>query len=149
MEAFYNALSDEQKARFNEVGPELAREEQRSAAATPEDPQANCGSAKAGLSNLAAERIEEAVQPTEAQDGALDRLSEAMQKAVDILSDACPTAIAQTPVGRLDAMQKRLEAMIAAGNAVRPALDDFYASLSNEQKAKFNRLGRDTARTGG
>ena len=43
------------------------------------------------------------------------------------------------------AMQQRLEAMIEAANIVRPALDDFYASLSNEQKAKFNRLSRQTA----
>ena len=28
------------------------------------------------------------------------------------------------------------------------SLEDFYASLNNEQKAKFNRLGRDSARRG-
>jgi hypothetical protein len=44
-------------------------------------------------------------------------------------------------------MQQRLEAMIAAANAVRPALEDFYASLSNEQKANFNRLDRQTAQS--
>ena len=46
-------------------------------------------------------------------------------------------------------MQKRLEAMIEAANTVRPALEDFYASLNDEQKAKFNRLGRETAQSGG
>jgi hypothetical protein len=61
---------------------------------------------------------------------------------VDTLQKACPNVIASTPVGRLDIMQQRLEAMIAAADIVRPALDDFYASLSNEQKAKFNRLSR-------
>ena len=35
--------------------------------------------------------------------------------------------------------------MIDAANTVRPALEEFYASLNDEQKAKFNRLGRDTA----
>ncbi len=39
-------------------------------------------------------------------------------------------------------MKQRLDAMIAAANAVRPALEDFYAALTDEQKAKFNRLGR-------
>jgi hypothetical protein len=149
MAAFYESLNDEQKARFNEIGPEPARAQQRAAGAQQPTPQANCGSDKAGLSNLAVDRIEEVLQPTEAQEGALDRLGEATQKAVDILSEACPTDTPQTPVGRLEAMQKRLEAMIAAANAVRPALDDFYATLSNEQKAKFNRLGRDTARSNG
>ena len=42
-------------------------------------------------------------------------------------------------------MQKRTEAMIDAANTVRPALEEFYASLNDEQKAKFNRLGRETA----
>jgi hypothetical protein len=39
--------------------------------------------------------------------------------------------------------------MIEAANTVRSALSDFYASLSDEQKAKFNRLGRERAPTGG
>jgi hypothetical protein len=100
----------------------------------------------AGLSSVPIEKIEDVVQPTDTQLDALDQLDEALMKAVDILSQACPTAVAQTPVGRLEAMEKRLEAMIAAANTVRPALDDFYAALSNEQKAKFNRMGRDSAR---
>jgi len=42
-------------------------------------------------------------------------------------------------------MQKRLETMMEAANIVRPALDEFYGSLGDEQKAKLNRLGPDTA----
>jgi hypothetical protein len=30
---------------------------------------------------------------------------------------------------------------------VKPALDGFYASLNAEQKARFNRLGRELAQT--
>jgi hypothetical protein len=40
-------------------------------------------------------------------------------------------------------MDQRLKAMIDAANTVKPALDKFYASLSDEQKARFDRLGRD------
>jgi hypothetical protein len=76
---------------------------------------------------------------------ALDRLDDAMQEAVAALGNACPTTIALTPVGRLETMQTRLQAMIAAANAVRPALSEFYALLNDEQKAKFNRLGRQAA----
>jgi hypothetical protein len=36
--------------------------------------------------------------------------------------------------------------MIEAANTVEPALDSFYASLSNEQKARFNRMGRELAK---
>jgi hypothetical protein len=145
--AFTNSLSDEQKARFNEVGAQLGQPKQRSA--TQSQPEANCSGEKAGISNLAINRIETAVRPTDAQGAALDKLDAAMQKAVEALNTACPNAIPQTPVGRLDVMQKRVEAMIDAANIVRPALDEFYASLSDEQKAKLNRLGRDTAQSGG
>jgi hypothetical protein len=46
-------------------------------------------------------------------------------------------------------MEKRLQAMIDAANTVRPALDSFYASLSNEQKARFDHIGQQVAQTGG
>ncbi len=36
--------------------------------------------------------------------------------------------------------------MIEAANTVKPALVDFYGSLSNEQKARFNRLGSELAK---
>jgi hypothetical protein len=38
--------------------------------------------------------------------------------------------------------------LIEAANAVGPALEEFYTSLNDEQKAKLNRLGRDTAQGG-
>jgi hypothetical protein len=149
LEKFYESLSDEQKARFNEIGPELGRDQERSARNEMQQKpqQGDCGGAKSGLSSIAIDRIEERVQPTEAQFGALDRLSEAVDKAVDTLQAACPTTIPVTPVGRLEVMQQRLEAMVEAANGVRPALEDFYASLTNEQKAKFNRLSRQTAQS--
>jgi hypothetical protein len=142
LEKFYETLSDEQKARFNEIGPEFGRDPRKAQQAAQ---QGDCGGEKSGLSSLAIDRIEEVVQPTEAQLAGLDRLSDALAKAVDSLQRACPTVVATTPVGRMETMQQRLGAMIEAANIVRPALDDFYASLSNEQKAKFNRLSRQTA----
>ena len=148
LEAFTASLSDEQKARFNEIGPQLGKPRQTGAAPS-KDEQANCSSEKAGISNLAINRIEDAVRPSETQGAALDKLDEAMQKAVGILRDACPNTIPQTPVGRLDVMQRRIEAMIDAASTVRPTLEEFYGSLTDEQKAKLNRLGRDTAQSGG
>jgi hypothetical protein len=147
LEAFYNSLSDEQKARFNEIGPSLAASRQRPARNIASASQADCSSDKAGLSNLAANRIEQTVRPTEAQGAALDKLDEAVQKAVNDLRDACPNTTPLTPVGRLDVMQQRIEALIAAASTVRPALEEFYAALSDEQKARFNRLGRQSAQS--
>ena len=47
-----------------------------------------------------------------------------------------------------EAMEKRLQAMIDAANTVKPALNDFYGSLSSEQKARCNRLGSELAQSG-
>jgi hypothetical protein len=144
---FYNSLNDEQKARFNEIGTQLGQP--RKTSKVTQGPEANCSGEKAGISNLAVNRIEDVTRPTDAQGALLDKLDEAMNKAVDTLQAACPNTVPQTPVGRLDVMQKRLEAMIDAAKTVGPALEEFYASLNDEQKAKLNRLGRDTAQSGG
>jgi hypothetical protein len=146
LQAFYDSLSDEQKARFNEIGQQLGQP--RAASKNAQASLANCSREKAGITNLAINRIEETVRPTEQQGAALDKLDEAMQKAVEILRGACPNTIPMTPVGRLDMMQKQDEALLAAANTVRPALEEFYASLNDEQKARINRLGRETAQGG-
>ena len=52
---------------------------------------------------------------------------------------------AVTPTGRIEAMEKRLEATYGATLAVQPALTKFYDGLSDEQKARFNSLRADAA----
>ena len=89
------------------------------------------------------------VKPTEAQEAGLDALEAATEKAVGTMQAACPDETPLTPTGRLDAIQKRLQAMIDAANEVKPALVDFYSSLSSEQKARFNRIGQQLAKTDG
>jgi hypothetical protein len=145
LERFYESLSDEQKARFNAVGPES-----QVASNAPQQEQANnqtaCGEPKPGLTNLPIERIDEMIRPTGEQQAALERLRGATEKAVATLQAACPDATPLTPVGRLEAMEQRLEAMLTAANTVQPALEEFYAALSNEQKARFNRLNATASR---
>src|SRR5215469_2025880 len=85
-------------------------------------------------------RIERAVQPDGAQRSALQELQDAMSEAANLLSSECPTYRALTPVGRLQAMEQRLDAMLHAVQTVQPALEKFYASLNDEQKERFNRL---------
>ena len=148
LERFYNSLSDEQKERFNELGPTKLRRSPEVTAALPEDAK-TCTQAKPGLTNLPIEQIDAVVVPDEDQEKLLDSLADATDKAVAILQAACPAETPLTPPGRLAAMETRLQAMIDAANTVRPALDDFYASLSNEQKARFNRIGRELAKSGG
>ena len=134
---FYEALNDEQKARFNELGPRVG---DRGRGGRSQDLADTCGEAKPGLTNLPIERIEERVQPTEAQRAAFERLGQATQQAVATLQAACPNVVPLTPIGRLEVMEKRLDAMSKAAHMVQPALEQFYASLSSEQKARFNTM---------
>jgi LTXXQ motif family protein len=46
-----------------------------------------------------------------------------------------------TPPDRLAAIGNRLKAMLRAVGTVQPALADFYNSLSDDQKARFNTMG--------
>jgi len=149
LERLYDSLSDEQKARFNAIGPHIGADTAQAARNAGRDQEAKtCGEPKRGLTSVPIEQIEDTVRPTEQQRHVLDRLSESTDKAVAVLQGACPDFVAQTPVGRLDAMNKRVEAMLHAARTVQPALQDFYASLSNEQKARFNTLGREAPRGG-
>jgi hypothetical protein len=142
LQRFYNSLSDEQQARFNTLGPHLSERSQQEASAQPD----SCGEPKAGLTNLPIERIDAVIRPAGSQKEALNHLSGATKKAVHVLQTACPNDVPLTPVGRLEAMEKRLEAMLQAAKLVQPALDEFYAKLGSEQKARFNTLGQFASR---
>ena len=84
------------------------------------------------------------IKPTEQQNAAFDSLKLASAKAAADLGASCPVDIPQTLTGRLDAVGRRLDALAGAVNTVRPALADFYNSLTDEQKARFNVIGRDS-----
>ena len=56
---------------------------------------------------------------------------------------ACPTQLPTTPTGRLAALQSRLEAMLRAVDTVAPALNAFYQSLNDEQRARFDSVGQE------
>jgi hypothetical protein len=148
LDKFYASLSDEQKERFNEFGPKKLANNAEAKAALPQDAK-NCGESKPGLATLPIEKIADVVKPTDAQQGDLKTLQDATGKAVSELQAACPDETPLTPPGRLAAMQTRLQAMVNAAKTVKPALDSFYASLSNEQKARFDRIGQELAQNNG
>src|ERR1700730_3612084 len=75
------------------------------------------------------------------QDAALKDLKEASAKAADLLKASCGSEQPLTPTGRLAAMEERLNAIVQALDLVQAPLEKFYNSLSDEQKARFNRLG--------
>ena len=90
--------------------------------------------------DLPVQRMEQVIQPTAQQQSAFDDLKKAAQNASDKLQSSCPTAIPLSPAARLDTVEMRLKTMADAIKAVRPALENFYASLNDEQKARFNMM---------
>ncbi|WP_249149770.1 Spy/CpxP family protein refolding chaperone [Bradyrhizobium liaoningense] len=105
-----------------------------------------CGSDRRAIVGLPIDQIAAAVQPTDAQGANLDALGNASIDAADLIRTSCPTQVAATAPGRLAAMQQRVEAMEKAVDLVQPALDRFYGSLTDEQKARFNALAEDQRR---
>jgi hypothetical protein len=135
LERFYQALSDGQRQRFNAMnGP---TEGTPSAA----NMTAACSQQGGSFIDLPVQRIEQVVQPSAQQQSAFNDLKKAAQKASDQLQSSCPTAVPKSPVARVDTVETRLTTMADAIKSVRPDLQNFYASLSDEQKAKFNTMG--------
>ncbi len=108
------------------------------AALAPGTIDSACGTGPAGLAAWGTDRIEQSMKFTDTQRARFNDLKAASTKAVQYLHDSCPTNEPVTPTGRLEVMQQRLEAMLEAVRTVRPALDDFYATLNDEQKARLN-----------
>jgi hypothetical protein len=136
LETFYSLLNDEQKARFNALGPEEDVADQQSR----RDLTQVCSERASGIASLPIEQIGRTVRPDEAQRAALKELEDATSQAVELLKSDCPTYRALTPVVRLEAMEQRLDAMLRAVQTVEPALQRFYGSLGDEQKERFNRM---------
>jgi hypothetical protein len=99
-----------------------------------------CNNDTAQLIDWPIKRISEVLEPTDAQRPALDELQAASAKTIAMLRSGCPKDLPSIPTGRLAAMESRLQLMLAAVQTVRPALERFYLSLNDEQKARFNSI---------
>jgi hypothetical protein len=139
LEKFYDLLSDEQKARLTALAND---QRQNKTAAKPAGSLAqSCGAAQPGAMEWPTADIDRTVQPTEAQRASLVALEAASTKAAGMLKASCPTDNPLTPPARLAAIGQRLDAILQAVKTVRSALNDFYAMLTDEQKAKFEAIG--------
>jgi len=137
---FYDSLNDEQKARFNSIKPTTDKDTAANAPTiTATTPKSDCD---ASVMAWPTDQIDQAVQPNDAQRVKLDALKSAAANGADIIKAACPSETPSTPPARLAAAGKHLQAMLQAVDAIRPPLHDFYNSLSDNQKARFNTMGK-------
>lgn len=130
LEKFYDLLNDEQKERVNA----LSQNRRRGASLLDQD----CGAAQLGADEWPTADIERLVRPTEDQRASLTALQDAATKTSDIVKGSCPTESPLTPTTRLAAIGKRLDALLQSIKTLSGPLNDFYAMLDDEQKARFD-----------
>ncbi len=149
---FYDLLEDEQEARLNALADDRRKTSaangtteapaQGSVQGSAQGPTQPCGAAQPAALQWPAGEIEARLHPNDTQRAALKVLQDASARAADILTSACQPNDATTPPARLDAVDGRLTAMQQAVYLVSAALGDFYAKLSDEQKAQFEAIGQ-------
>jgi hypothetical protein len=139
LDAFYSSLTDEQKAKFVAA-----------ASAPPPDsgqqtpryrPLAQSCTTASSATEWPEGRLQAVLRPKGVQRAKLKALQSTMVQAAEQLAASCPGGLPATPPARLEAIAKRLDAMLTVVKSVREAVDDLYASLSDEQKEHFNQLG--------
>ena len=139
LEKFYALLNDEQKARLNAVAEDQRR--RSDASKTNGSFVQSCGAAQAAAMQWPTGEIEARLRPTDTQSAGLETLQDASAEAADMLKASCQPDDAITPPARLASAAKRLDTMLQAVKLVGAALEDFYATLSEEQKAQFEAIG--------
>ena len=132
-EEFHKSLDDDQKA-------ELAALNDQRAPFAPKVPAAQSCTPPEALPWPAAE-IEAKLHLSEAQREQLGAVSRMTAFAKNTLNFDCQPDDNLTPPDRLATADTRLDAMLDAIKQVAPALDDFLATLSEEQKAQFETIG--------
>jgi hypothetical protein len=137
---FYDLLNDEQETRLNAIAED--RRKLFAGNRAKEAPAQGCGAAHPAALQWPADEIEARLHPNDVQRAALEVLRDANARAVDILNSACQSEDAITLPIRLDAAVGRLDAMQRAVGLVSAALEGFYATLSDEQKAQFEAIGQ-------
>lgn len=103
-------------------------------------PQARpCGYRLESLIGSIADKFGSAPLANDAQRQAYDAFMSAAAKARAFVREACANEKSAANVQQIEAAEKQIEVAL---NGLGPALQNFYASLSDEQKAQLNALPR-------
>lgn len=94
------------------------------------------------LQRLPSETIAQSITPDDSQRGKLEHLRGDAGKQGEVLRAACPSDIPADPLAQLDVSKSTAEAVLATVNTVAPLVEEFYATLSDEQKARLVALSQ-------
>lgn len=135
---FYDTLSDTQKAKLS-IAPEKARADVK-----PGDNPMNrkeCAQ-QAGVDERLMRQIQQTVRPTAQQKQSVEMLARTAGGMSQYLMASCAQPTPEDPLARLDAANGRLTALNYAATSMEVALSQFTAALTNEQRQKFETMGR-------
>ncbi len=136
LRTFYDQLSEEQKQALERIGSDSG------AASASTDASAGAGCA-APVANWPQAQIERVVQPTKAQRAPLEQLRQTALGLAQFVASTCPASAPRTAPARLEAIKERLGALRYAASNVSSAYEQFYASLSDAQKARLQSVSRE------
>jgi hypothetical protein len=105
-----------------------------------------CDSA-ASDADAAIARIERAIEPSAQQRDVLEQLRTALGQATERIKATCPAAKPAAIAQRFKAVQDRVWAMRDALLTIRQPFEDFYASLSDDQRWRLHRDEADARET--
>ncbi len=143
LERLAGQLTDEQKARLN--GGDPGRATDTAAPATEGRADATARTCSAQMPTMAGgpiEAIGRAVRPTEQQRAGLEALQMTTMGMAQLVMASCPAEQPAGPVARLGVETERITYMLFAVKTTSAAFSSFYGSLSDEQKAAFNKMAR-------
>ncbi len=132
-------LDDEQKTRLNALAEDQRKASAASDSSTPL--AKNCAAAQPAAQEWPAGEIDARLHLNDTQRAALQALQNASADAAQRLKAACQASDAMTPPARLASVSMRLDTMLQVVKDVRGALEGFYATLNDEQKAQFEAIG--------
>lgn len=132
---FYGSLTEEQKAQLAEP-PQTVGSSETAPAATP---AAICGEAVTSSANPF-DPVQRALRPTDEQRKHLQMLYGASMEMAQFLTTTCPAETPSTPMARLNAASDRVMSLLHAAMNIEPLLGQFYASLSDQQRRRFNAI---------
>lgn len=139
----YDTLSDEQKAKFRVASPDKARADAKPDAKPGDNPMNRQACAQqAGGDERLMKQIQQTVRPTPKQKANVEMLGKTVGGMSQYLMASCAQPTPEDPLARLDAATGRLTAINYAATSMEVALSQFSAGLTEDQRKKFDALGR-------
>jgi hypothetical protein len=142
LRAFYDLLNVPQKAAFtNQPQPPAPRDARAANADMGQQVQA-CAARSGDDPERMLKRIEQTIRPTKQQGAILQSLRKTSTDMAKLLAVSCTQPIPADPLARLDDAESQLTRMNYAATSMEIAVNSFYVRLDEQQKTKFDALGR-------